>query len=96
MEPVKAGRSVEAIRFLFAPGRKAIAEAETKKAKEEKRRRLESERLQRALACAKGKKGECATKDNKPVVCKACQHFGFCEDLRRNGGKPFDPTRPGL
>ena len=35
-EPVKAGRSVEAIRFLFAPGRKAIAEAETKKALEEK------------------------------------------------------------
>ena len=91
---MKAGRSVEAIRFLFAPGRKAIAEAEVKKAKEEKRRRLESERIQRALQCAKEKKGECTTKDNKPVVCKACDYFRFCEDLRRNGGKPFAPTRP--
>lgn len=91
-EPVKAGRSVEAIRFLFAPGRKAIAEAEQTKAKETKQRRLESQRIQRALECAKGKKGECVTQDNKPIICKACMHWNFCEDLRRHGGKPFDPT----
>ena len=92
-EQVKTGRSVEAVRFMFAPGRKAIAEAEKKKAKEEKQRRLANERMLRALACAKEKKGECTTKDNKPIVCKACDYFRYCEDLRRNGGKPFDPTK---
>lgn len=91
-EPVKAGRSVESIRFMFAPGRKAIAEAEQTKAKETKQKRLESQRIQRALECAKEKKGECATQDNKPIICKACLHWNFCADLRRHGGKPFDPT----
>ena len=93
-EPIKAGRSVEAIRFLFAPGRKAIAEVETKKIKEEKRRRLEAQRITLALECAKKKKGECVTQDNKRIVCKMCMHWNFCDDIRRRGGKPFDPTKP--
>lgn len=93
-EPVKAGRSVEAIRFLFAPGRKAIAEAETKKAKEEKRRRVENDRWKRAYNCALGKAGNCSQQDNKPIICKMCQHFRFCADLLRNGGKPFNPAIP--
>jgi plasmid replication initiation protein len=90
-EPVKAGRSVEAIRFLFAPGRKAISEAKLKNAKEEKRRRLEGQRMLRAVECAKVKKGECAAQDNRPIVCKVCMRLKICEDLRRRGGKPFDP-----
>ena len=89
-QPVKAGRTVEAIRFLFAPGRKAIAEAETKKAQEEKRRRLENQRFLAAIECAKAKKGECDTQDNKRIVCKLCVAKGFCADIRRRGGKPFD------
>ena len=92
-EPVKAGRSVEAIRFLFAPGRKAIAEAETKKAKEEKRRRLENHRFIAAVECAKGKKGECFIQDNKRLVCKMCTEKDICESIRWRGGKPFDPTK---
>lgn len=90
-EPVKAGRSVEAIRFLFAPGRKALAEAKTQKVKEEKRRRLDTQRIFRALECAKAKKGDCLARDNNPIICKACMQFQFCDELRRNGGKPFDP-----
>lgn len=91
-EPVKAGRSVESIRFLFAPGRKAIAEAEQQKAKETKKSRLENQRFLRAADCAKGKKGDCTAQDNKPIVCKMCIEKGFCADIRRRGGKPFDPT----
>jgi len=82
-EPVKAGRSVEAIRFLFAPGRKALAEAATEKAKEEKRRRLQNQRLMKALECAKAKKGDCVEQDNKRLVCKMCLHFQFCDEMRR-------------
>lgn len=88
-EPMKAGRSVVAIRFLFAPGRKAIAEAETKKAQEEKRRRLQNQRVIKALECAKAKGGECETQDNKRLVCKMCREFQFCEELRRKTPKIY-------
>lgn len=92
-EPVKAGRSVEAIRFLFAPGRKAIAEKEAQSLKEQKRRRLESQRMMRALECARAKKGECVAQNNTRIICKACLRFQFCDELRRNGGKPFNPLQ---
>lgn len=94
-EPVKAGRSVEAIRFLFAPGSKAIAEAEQQKAKEDKQRRLQAQRMGRALDCAKAKGGDCRTMDNKPIVCKACRQMGFCDDLRRHSRPVSAPPVDG-
>lgn len=86
-EPVKAGRSVEAIRFLFAPGRKAIAEAESKKIKEEKRRRLDNQRFIAAVECAKAKKGECSTRDNKRLVCKMCVEKEIYKSIRQREEK---------
>lgn len=91
-EPVKAGRSVESIRFMFGPGRRAIAEAEQQKAKEAKKSRLATQRFLRAAECAKGKQGNCATQDNKPIICKMCVEKDFCADIRRRGGKPFNPA----
>lgn len=91
-EPVKVGRSVEAIRFLFGPKRKALAKAETQKAKEEKKRRLENERWMKAYNCALSKAGNCLTQDNKPIICKSCLKLNFCADLRRSGKKKFAPT----
>ena len=91
-QPVKAGHSVEAIRFLFSSQRKAITEAETKKAKIEKQKRLNNDRYKRASNCALGKSGNCLQQDNKPIICKVCLEYRFCEDLRKNGGKPFDPA----
>jgi plasmid replication initiation protein len=85
-EAIKAGRSVEAIRFIFGPGRKALAEAEQKKAVEEKRRRLEGQRMQRAMACAKTKKGDCSTLDNKRIVCNVCRKWLMCQDIRAKIG----------
>lgn len=90
-EPVKAGRTVEAIRFSFGPGRRAIAAAEVEKAKADKKKRLESQRRKTALLCAIAKKGECVTQDNKRLICKQCVQWDFCGDLRRHGGKPYDP-----
>lgn len=90
-EPVKVGRSVEKIRFTFGPGRRALAEAEKIKAKEEKQRRLMGARMLRANECALSKKGECTTMDNKPIVCKVCRQFQICDHLRMRGGKPYDP-----
>lgn len=90
-EPVKVGRSVEKIRFIFNGGKRAIAEKVISDAKEEKRRRLQAQRMHRALECAKLKQGDCRTMNNKPIVCKVCRQFGLAEDILRNGGKQFDP-----
>ena len=86
-EPVKVGRSVEKLRFIFSGGKKALAQKEQEKAKEEKRRRLQAQRMHRALECAKLKQGDCRTMDNKPIVCKVCRQFGLAEDILRNGRK---------
>jgi plasmid replication initiation protein len=82
-EPVKAGRSVEAIRFTFGPGRRAIAEAEHQKAKAAKKNRLENQRFLRAEACARSKKGVCVTQDNKPIICKLCMRLQLCDERKK-------------
>lgn len=80
-EPVKVGRSVEKIRFIFKGGKKALSQKEQAKAKEEKRRRLENQRFLRALACAKAKAGNCQEMDNKPIVCKMCREKQICHHI---------------
>ena len=80
-EPVKVGRSVEKIRFIFKGGKKALSQKEQAKAKEEKRRRLENQRFLRALACAKAKAGNCQEMDNKPIVCKLCRERQICHHI---------------
>lgn len=84
--PIKAGRSVEAIRFIFSAKRQALAQEVQEDAKEDKRRRLQAQRMRRALECAKTKQGYCNVMDNKPIVCKVCRQFGFCEELLRKCG----------
>lgn len=90
-EAVKAGRSVEKIRFIFGGGRKALAQKELDTAKEEKKRRLQGQRMLMATDCAKAKAGDCRTMDNKPIVCKLCRDLQIAEGILRNGGKPFNP-----
>lgn len=70
---MKVGRSVEKIRFIFSGGKKALAQKEQKKAKEEKRQRLTNQRFIRAVECAKAKGGDCRTMDNVRIVCKLCR-----------------------
>lgn len=82
-EPLKAGRSVEKIRFSFSGCRKAIAEKEKEKLKEEKARRIETNRFLRAIECAKNKQGDCWIQDNQPVVCKICKKFNCCGDFKK-------------
>jgi plasmid replication initiation protein len=84
-EAVKKGRSYVSVRFLFAPGRKALAEAEQQKVKEAKRRRLQSQRLLKAVECSKSKGGECITQDNKRLVCKVCRELDVSRIGRLTG-----------
>ena len=81
-EPVKVGRSVEKIRFIFNGGKKALAQKEQEKAKEEKRRRLNNQRYIRAVNCATAKGGDCRTMDNVRIVCKLCREQKICESVR--------------
>ena len=82
-EPVKVGRSVEKIRFIFNGGKKALAQKEKEKAKEEKRQRLTKQRFRRALDCARAKDGDCRVMDNVRIVCKLCREKGIYESIRR-------------
>jgi plasmid replication initiation protein len=82
-EPVKVGRSVEKIRFIFNGGKKALAQKEQEKAKEEKRRRLTNQRFIRAVECAKAKDGDCRVMDNVRIVCKLCREKEICSSIRR-------------
>lgn len=91
-EPIKVGKSVEKIRFIFSGKEREIAEKVMSDAKEEKVRRLHAQRIHRALECAKVKRGDCRKMDNKPIICKACREFRFAEEIRRKGGKVFDPA----
>lgn len=80
-EPVKVGRSVEKIRFIFSGGKKALAQKEQEKAKAEKRQRLLKQRFQRALSCAIEKGGDCRTMDNIRIVCKLCREKELCKSV---------------
>lgn len=80
-EPIKIGRSVEKIRFIFSEKRRALPEKEKEKAKEEKSRKLKNQRFLRASECAITRKGICTKQDNKPIICKLCLRMKLCEDL---------------
>lgn len=87
-EPVKVGRSVEKIRFIFSGGRKALALKELEAAKEEKRRRLTNARFLRAVECAKAKGGDCRVMDNIRIVCKLCREKNICASILGSKGPP--------
>ena len=80
-EPVKVGRSVEKIRFIFAEKRLPLAQEEQDNAKEEKRRRLTNQRFIRAVECAKAKGGDCRVMDNMRIVCKLCREKEICSSI---------------
>ena len=80
-EPVKVGRSVEKIRFIFSGGKKALSQKEQENAKEEKRQRLINQRFIRAVECAKAKGGNCQTMDNVRIVCKLCRERQICHHI---------------
>lgn len=86
-EPVKVGRSVEKIRFIFSSKKLPLAKKELEDAKEEKRKRLINQRFQRALSCAIEKGGDCRTMDNVRIVCKLCRErrvYELCYPKRPN------------
>ena len=79
-EPVKKGKAVIAVRFIF--NKKAVAQIENKKKSKEiaQRQKNNNERFKEALACATKKKAAaqgCARKDKTADVCAVCSQFNM-------------------
>lgn len=74
-EPVKQGRTVVAIRFIF--NKKAIEEKEHRDREMDKPR--QNKLFKAALACSINKKntGGCDKQDNKPKVCEMCKQMNM-------------------
>lgn len=80
-EPVKKGRAVVAVRFIFSR-RRALPVAKAKEAEAQAKGSTRNNRaFQAAVACAE-KKGQCCTQqDNKPGVCSVCVKLGICKEI---------------
>lgn len=77
-EPIKVGRSVEKIRFIFSSKKMSLTEKEKDKAKQEKQVRLRNARFVRAVRCFEAKGKECKEQTEKRIVCKLCREMGIC------------------
>lgn len=80
-EPVKKGRAVVAVRFIFSR-RRALPVAKAKDAEAQAKGSTRNNRaFQAAVACAE-KKGQCCTQqDNKSGVCAVCVKLGICKEI---------------
>lgn len=78
-EPIKRGRAVVAVRFVFAL-RRALPVAKAKEAEAQAKGSARNNRaFKAAVACAE-RKGQCCTQqDNKPSVCAVCVKLGICK-----------------
>ena len=78
-EPIKKGRAVVAVRFIFSR-RRALPVAKAKVSETQAKGSTRNNRaFQAAVACAE-KKGQCCTQqDNKPGVCAVCVKLGICK-----------------
>jgi len=81
-EPVKKGRSVEAVRFIFSQKRIAIAQASASEAAKNKQSKENNTLARAASQCAKEKKGACTEQDNKKKVCNLCVRLELCDSIR--------------
>jgi plasmid replication initiation protein len=74
-EPVKKGKRVESIRFIFSKSRREIAEATAKKLKQAKQSTANNKIVNEAVKCFNEKGSTCKTSDNKKKVCEICNEF---------------------
>lgn len=80
-EPVKKGRAVVAVRFIFSR-RRALPVAKAKDSEAQAQGSARNNRaFHAAVACAE-KKGQCCTQqDNKSGVCAVCVKLGICKEI---------------
>ena len=80
-EPVKKGRAVVAVRFIFSK-RRALPVAKAKEAEAQAKGSTRNNRaFKAAVACAERKGQSCTQQDNKPGVCAVCVKLGICKEI---------------
>jgi plasmid replication initiation protein len=72
-EPVKQGRAVTAIRFVFSPERRVEAVATSKKKAQTKQSATSNKLFIAAVECFEREGRVCRDPDNKPKVCAFCR-----------------------
>ena len=85
-EPVKKGRTVTAVRFVFDPDKKAALAAKKPPKKEIGPERGRNRLFLAAVACAEEKDGCCTGADNKASVCKACRDYSILGTAKKSAG----------
>ena len=78
-EPIKKGRTVTAVRFLFDPSKIPLLEAAPKPKKGKGTERVRNKLFLAAVACAEQKNSVCDGEGNKPAVCKACKDYNILQ-----------------
>ena len=79
-EPIKKGRAVVAVRFIFSR-RRALPVSTEKAVKAQAKSSARNNRtFKAALACAERKGHCCIQQDNKPGVCAVCVKLGICKE----------------
>lgn len=80
-EPVKKGRAVVAVRFIFSR-RRATPISTKKETEAQARNSARNNRAYNAAAECAQRKGQCCTcQDNKPGVCALCVKLGICKEV---------------
>lgn len=83
-EPIKQGRSVDAIRFIFNKDKVYEARKALEAANKEKKRQDENKIFLDALKCVKDKiavDGTCIKQTNKKRICAVCVKMAFVDEI---------------
>lgn len=83
-EPIKKGRAVVAVRFIFSKRRALPVEKKKDDERIERQRMRRNKAFTVASDCAKRKNNSCTRQDNKTDVCKTCMEFGICKEIALN------------
>ena len=81
-EPIKKGRSVESVRFIFAKKKAALTQQKKNDIDKEKQSKKNTEAYLSALDCATKKRGECIKQTQKNIVCGICRELGMLTEVR--------------
>lgn len=77
-EPVKKGKAVTDILFIFDVKRRIEMKKQQEQAEKSKQSKAAVGLMQEANKCALAKDFVCEKQDNKKGICKACQNFELC------------------
>lgn len=94
-EPIKEGRSIIAIRFIFNKAQVYKNKKALEAAVQEKKRKDENKAFYTAVQCAKKKyekDGSCTKQDNKKKICTLCTKMALVDDIATQTQRKLTPS----